>query len=566
MNISLGIHVGHDRGACIIRDGVLLGAISQERIDRVKHSSSAAIPFAAIDALLEYHHLQIAQISCIGLSSSGIEIEGEKILELYEEEFYQHYQCDHIVFYLVNHHDSHAYGAYYCSGFGKSLIFVADGGGDYTGTKQEAESLYVASGGALKRVERRLQSPPIRRLGDTMNYLLPHMPTVVQEAEISIGRKYEQFTHLLGFGWGQAGKTMGLSAYGHSLTDIRQYQICDLNFSLKYADLLDCVFAQKSLSGQTYHKFLQKEKANIARTVQDFTEYALLSLIRSFVQKYQCSTLCLAGGLFLNCITNEKILEECDVKSLFVMPAAGDDGQAIGNAFYAYNKHFGAAQRFHIDLPYLGLSYTDVEIHQVLHDKNLPFQEYPDKELAELISDYIADNQIVALHRGRTEIGPRALCHRSILANPANPNMKDILNSRVKHREAFRPFAPTVAAEDQFTYFSLRGPSEYMVLAPLVKKEYQKKLCSITHVDQTARVQAVTREKEPFIHDLLLCLKEKIGVSALLNTSFNDNGQPIVETPLDAVNTFLGTEIDVLVLGNCVVTKREVNIGKNLDS
>jgi len=556
MCIALGIHVGHDRGACIIRDGKVLAAISQERLDRIKYSSSTKIPFEAIDALLKYVNLEISAISCIGFSSSGIE--GANSLELYKEEFFDYYQCTYIPFYLVDHHDSHAYGAYHSSAFTQSLIFIADGGGDYLGDQQEAESLYIANNGIIKLVKKRLQAPPIRRLGDPINYILPYMPSVIQKSEISIGRKYEQITHLLGFGWGQSGKTMGLAAYGKPMIDVSRRPIQDLDFSLKYADILDDIFALKSLSRLSFQEFLKLERANIASTVQAFTEHALLSLIRSFVERYHCSTLCLAGGMFLNCLTNEKVMETCGVDSLFIMPAAGDDGQAIGNAFYAYYKHFGMPDRFEIELPYLGLSYTETAIRQVLRDKNLKFTEFPDSALTERIAELIADDKIVALHRGRTEIGPRALCHRSILANPTNPNMKDILNDRIKHRESFRPFAPTVAAEDQFTYFSLSCPSEYMVLAPTVNPEYRKKLCAVTHEDNTARVQAVTKEKEPFIYEILYFMKEKTGVSVVLNTSFNVNGQPIVESPLDAVNTFLQTEIDVLVIGNCLVTKENL--------
>lgn len=158
-------------------------------------------------------------------------------------------------------------------------------------------------------------------------------------------------------------------------------------------------------------------------------------------------------------------------------------------------------------------------------------------------------------HRGNSEIGPRALCHRSIIANPQNPYMKDILNLRVKHREEFRPFAPTVTEEDQFEYFDLKVSSEYMLLAPPVKEKYRAKLPSVTHVDNTARVQAISKEKDPFIHKLLLEIKKLIGVSVVLNTSFNVDGEPIVETPRDAINTFLKTNIDVLVIGNYFITK-----------
>ena len=203
----------------------------------------------------------------------------------------------------------------------------------------------------------------------------------------------------------------------------------------------------------------------------------------------------------------------------------------------------------------MGLSYTNVEIETVLKQKGLTYTYYSDEDLSLKTAQYIADNKIVGFHHGRTEIGPRALCHRSILANPANPDMKDILNSRVKHREYFRPFAPTVIAERQYDIFDLKQDSPYMLLATTVKEKYRKLLPSITHVDHTARVQSVSSQQEPFLHAMLLQLEKLIGVPVVLNTSFNVAGQPIVETPNDAIQTFLQTEIDVLVIGNYIVTK-----------
>lgn len=171
------------------------------------------------------------------------------------------------------------------------------------------------------------------------------------------------------------------------------------------------------------------------------------------------------------------------------------------------------------------------------------------------MAELIAENKIIGFHRGRTEIGPRALCHRSILANPANPQMKDILNNRVKHREYFRPFAPVVVAERQYDIFNLKQESPYMLLAAPVHEQYRDKIPAVTHIDHTARVQSVSHEQEPFIHAFLIQLEEKIGVPVVLNTSFNVAGEPIVESPNDAIQTFLKTDIDVLVIGNYIVSK-----------
>lgn len=550
--IVLGVHVGHDRAAALIKNGDIIGSIAQERLDRIKHSRSVAIPFDAIDALLKYHNIKIEDISCVGLS--GDAMEAENILEAIKSDFYIHYACK-LPIYFVSHHDSHAHAAFYASGFSNSLIFIADGGGDYYNNYTEAESLYVANEGGISLVKKRFQAPTIRRMGNESNYLLPYMPSTVRAQEISIARKYEQFTYLLGFGWGQAGKTMGLASYGKSLIDFADINYKNLDYSLKYADYLDDIFVLQQLSGISYHDYIQKNAANIAQTVQEYTEKAVITLIKNLVQKYNAEYLCLGGGLFLNCLLNQKITENCHLKEVFIFPASGDDGQAIGNAFFAYKKHFPQMPNPHIKLPYLGFSYSNPEIETELKSWNLKYQFLEDDVLAQAMAQALWENKIIAFHRGCTEVGPRALCHRSILANPTNPDMKDILNNRIKHRESFRPFAPVVTKEMEYEIFDLKQSSPYMLFALTVKEAYRDKLPSITHIDNTARVQSVSQETEPFVHLLLNKFATLSGVPVLINTSFNVAGQPIVERPADAIQTFINNDMDVLVLGNYWIAK-----------
>lgn len=548
----LGIHVGHDRGAALIQNGNVLGNIAQERLDRIKHSRSIELPFDAINALLNYHHIKIEDVACVGLS--GDAMEAENILDTIKSDFYAHYNCN-IPVYFVSHHDSHAYAVFYASGFPNSLIFIADGGGDYYNNYTEAESLYVANQSGISLVKKRFQDPTVRRMGNESNYLLPYMPSTVRTQEISLARKYEQFTYLLGFGWGQAGKTMGLASYGKTLIDFSDLNYKDLDYSLKYADYLDDIFVLQQLSNISYHDYLPKNAADIAQTVQEYTEQAVITLIQNLVKKYRSEYLCLGGGLFLNCLLNQKILETCDLKEVFIFPASGDDGQAIGNAFYAYKTHFPQMPNPYIRLPYLGFAYSDSEIEDELKAWNLNYIFLEDDALARMIAQAIFDNKIIAFHRGRTEVGPRALCHRSILANPTNPNMKDIINNRIKHRENFRPFAPVVTKEMEYEIFDLKQTSPYMLFAPTVKKEYRNKLPSITHVDNTARVQSVSKETEPFVHLLLNEFAALSGVPVLINTSFNVAGQPIVERPVDAIQTFLNNDMDILVIENYWISK-----------
>lgn len=552
---ALGIHTGHDRGAAIVCDGIILASISQERLDRIKHSRSYSIPYDSIDALLKSQGLTMQDMGCVGFS--GDAIEAPTVASFLQQDFCKHYECYNIPFYSVNHHDSHAYATYYASGFQDSLIIVADGGGDYVGDMTEAESIYLGTHGDVLPLESRKQHPVIRRMGDYSNYLYPYMPQTVRKHEISISRKYEQITYLLGFGWGQAGKTMGLASYGKSLINISTHSNLrsPVDFSLQYSDILDRLYAMQQSSGMNHFEFLEANRADIARTIQAYTESVMTTIITELLQKYQVEHICVAGGLFLNCLLNHLILTECPVKEVFFFPAAGDDGQAIGNALFAYRKHFGLITPVRLLSPYLGMSYNDKEIEHTLRNHSLTYNKLDDCALAQTVAKEISENKIIAIHRGRTEIGPRALCHRSILANPTSPDMKDILNSRVKHREAFRPFAPVVTAERQFDIFDLKQESPYMLLAPFVKEEYRQQLPSITHVDGTARVQSVTPQQEPFIHMLLCEFEKHSGLPVLLNTSFNVAGEPIVESPEDAVATFLKTDIDVLCIGNYLVMK-----------
>lgn len=553
MNISLGIHVGHDRGACIIKDGEVIAAIANERLDRIKHSNSTEIPFQSIDTLLENCNLTINDISVIGLSA--VAIENNNVYNFYKNAFFSHYKCEHIPFYFVHHHEAHAYSCYYSSGFDQALVFVFDGGGDFFNNMQEAETVYYANKELIETIDKRFQDLAIRHMQDKINTNYHFMPEPVRNRQISLAKKYSQFTHLLGFGFGQEGKTMGLASYGKSLIDFTNLNYDSLNFSLTYKDLIEEVSILQKVSGKKFNEYILSEKENIASTVQKFIESAVISLIKNYINKYGIKNVCLSGGLFLNCLTNHKIIDECSIENAFILPASGDDGQALGAAYYSYIKQFGYQKNFKINLPYLGLAYTNETIETELKKNNLKYKKIDDYNLAKEIAKLICNDKIIALHRGKSEIGPRALCHRSIIANPTNPNMKDILNLRVKHREPFRPFAPTVISDKQFEYFDLKAESPYMLLATTVKEEYQDVLSAITHVDNTARIQSISKHDDEFIYSLLKEIEYINGYPVLLNTSFNVAGQPMVESPYDAINTFIEHDIDILVIGNFLIEK-----------
>lgn len=556
-NISLGLHMGHDRSVSVVCNGQLIGSLAAERIDRKKHSVSSKIPSETIDALLDYLGIDIRTIKYVGITHASVDI--ENLNRIYMDQLKEYYPEWNFKIIPVSHHLAHAASTYYTSAFDKALVFVADGGGDLVNGQEEAESVYIGTtGNGLQLLEQRLQTNVIHNITREQFHLYPFMNDEYKNEQISIAKKYEQITYTLGFGWNQSGKTMGLASYGKELITLDVPKIQNMQYDLTAEFLIREIYQLYLSSGLSYPVFINQKRADIARTLQSYTEELVLNIIGYLIQKYHIHHLCLAGGLFLNCLLNHKILERYPEITLHICPAAGDDGQSIGAAFIAY-QYFVDNQldnKKKCVLPYSGISYSDKQIKETLKEKNLPYLYYKDqKELSKVIAKEIYENKIVGFFTGRSEVGPRALCHRSLLANATWEGMKDYLNQKVKHRENFRPFAPVVMKEFEMQYFKLKQTSPYMLLAPIVAEEYASKIPSVVHVDQTARVQSVNKESNPFIHQIIESFYELSGVPVILNTSFNDNGEPIVETPMDAINTFLSTQIDILVLENFLVYK-----------
>lgn len=556
-NISLGIHMGHDRSVSVVCNGKLIGSLAAERIDRKKHSVSSKIPYETIDILLDYLKIDIKTIKYVGITHASVNI--ENLNRIYTDQLKERYPAWNFKVIPVSHHLAHAASAYYTSMFDKALVFVADGGGDLVNGQEEAESVYIGTrNNGLQLLEQRLQTNVIHNIVREQFHLYPFMNEEYKTEQISIAKKYEQITYTLGFGWNQSGKTMGLASYGKELIELNVPPIYNMQYGLTAEFLIREIYQLYLSSGLSYPAFINENKEDIARTLQSFTESLVLNIICYLIEKYQILHLCLAGGLFLNCLLNHKILEKYPDITLHICPAAGDDGQSIGAAYIAY-QYYVDNQLYNKNassLPYLGISYDDKQIKEALEKKNLPYFYYEDKkELCKIIAKEIYQNKIIGFFTGRSEVGPRALCHRSILANATWDGMKDYLNQKVKHRENFRPFAPVIMEEFEMQYFELKQSSPYMLLAPIVAKEYASKIPSVVHIDQTARVQSVNKKNNPFIHQIIESFYELSGVPVILNTSFNDNGEPIVETPMDAINTFLSTNIDVLILEGFLIYK-----------
>lgn len=549
--------MGHDRSVSVVCNGELLGSLAAERIDRKKHSISSKIPFETIDALLSYLCIDIYTIKYVGITYAAVNI--DNLSQLYTEQLQERYPNWNFKIIPVSHHLAHAASSYYTSDFDKALVFIADGGGDLVNGYEEAESLYIATRqNGLQLLEQRLQTNAIHTLSREQFHLYPYMNEIYRTEQISIAKKYEQITYILGFGWNQSGKTMGLASYGKELFPINVPKISSLQYDLTAEFLIKEIYQLYLSSGLTYQSYIAKNREDIANTLQIYTETLVMGIIDYLLQRYQIYHICFAGGLFLNCLLNHKILEKYPEITIHICPAAGDDGQSIGAAYVAY-QYFIDNKLKNIDngfIPYLGISYSNEQIKDALERKYLSYKYYENRnDLCKIIATEIYNNKIIGFFTGRSEIGPRALCHRSLLANAAWSGMKDYLNEKVKHRENFRPFAPVVMEEFEQQYFNIKQDSPYMLLAPTVVTKYAPQIPSVVHIDQTARVQSVNKNNNPFIYQVIKYFYEISGVPVLLNTSFNDNGEPIVETPQDAINTFLSTKIDILVLENFLIYK-----------
>jgi carbamoyltransferase len=393
---------------------------------------------------------------------------------------------------------------------------------------------------------------------------------------VGLGLFYEFFSAKLGFitkwghegfgvyscgGYTEAGKTMGLAPYGQPRPDWgRLIDIGSDDFAVTVPQLEQAFETWLKAEGNGYHprdrdSWQSPFAKDVARKAQDELEEAMLHLARRAHELTGKSRLCLSGGVALNSVANQRIAEEGPFSEIYIAPPAGDAGVAIGCASYGYHEILGGIQRKHFDCAATGRRYNrDAVLHAIKEvDDKVTAREATIEEVAALV----ASHQIVAWVQGGSEIGPRALGQRSIIADPRHPEMRDYLNIVVKHREPFRPYAPSVLASRAAQWFALDGASPFMLLVPAVHEDKRDLVPAITHVDGTARVQTVEQHVNPEYYRLISAFEKHTGVPLVLNTSYNDAGEPIVETPADALRTFLNTELDYLYLGTHLVEKRD---------
>ncbi|MCB1531101.1 MAG: carbamoyltransferase [Rhodospirillales bacterium] len=597
--IVLGISAFyHDSAAAIIRDGDIIAAAQEERFTRLKHD--AGFPKQAIGFCLEKAGVSLDEVDNIVFFEKPF-AKFERLLETYlafaprgfqsfktaiplwlkEKLFQKSMLTDELAkigsdkkalqkkLLFAEHHQSHAASAFYPSPFDEAVVLTMDGVGEWAST-----SVGVGKGNSLK-IEKEIH--------------FPH----------SLGLLYSAFTYYTGFKVNSGEyKIMGLAPYGEPkyaglitdhLIDIKEdgsYRM-DMRYfdyatgltmtNEKFSDLFGGPARDKESE-------ITQREMDLAASVQVVTEEVMRRMVRSLAQEYQgIDNLCLAGGVALNCVANGKILKEKAFKRIWIQPAAGDAGGALGAALAAYYLHHGnprktSNQTDAMKGSYLGPSFDDADIERRLNKIGAKLKRFSnDQDVLKLTAKALAEEKAVGWFQGRMEFGPRALGDRSILGDPRSPAMQKTLNLKVKYRESFRPFAPSVLREDIAEWFDLQEDSPYMLLVAPVNdnkckemSEEQKKLFGIeklniprsdipavTHVDYSARVQSVHTQTNPKYHALISEFKKLTGCPVVVNTSFNVRGEPIVCTPEDAFHCFMGTEMDMLVAGNCVLYKEE---------
>ncbi|WP_454628705.1 carbamoyltransferase family protein [Bradyrhizobium cenepequi] len=559
----------HDVSACLLRDGAIAFAIAKERITREKHASG--FHKEAIDYCLKAEGITLDDVdlvvsNCYILPVTELE---ERLTyqdmpgflpfaERQEASKYPLFRSTSGKVSSVSHHLAHAYSAFAVSPFDEGVVMVVDGVGNYQSDvmekfpnadavsplARESESYYRFEGEKLECLKKVFMEPSRGMLSDEF-YNMP-----------GLGALYSRVSSYVFGDWNKCGELMGLAPYGRReqvrhLLDMSDGKLHVPSWTGEFRDpyLLD--------SGSWEKNPAMRHWEDIAWRVQDDTENVLLARARWLRETTGTKNLCIAGGVALNCVANGRIAREAGFENVWIQPAAGDDGTAIGCAYYGWLEILKQRRSFVMEHAYVGRPYSDAEVAAALH-KFLVRVQVDARRSDDICRDtakLLADQRVIGWFQGPSEFGPRALGNRSLIADPRRADMKDILNSRVKHRQAFRPFAPIVLAERMKEVFEGEEDSPFMLIAKPVRPEWRDKIPAIVHVDGSARVQSVREATNPKLYRLLKEFEALTGVPVLINTSFNVKGEPIIETPEDAVNCFLATGVDKLILHDTIVSK-----------
>ena len=584
----------HDSAACILKNGEIIAAAQEERFTRIKHDSS--YPHQAIEFVLKYANLKLSDVDQIVFFEKPF-LKFERLLETYvafapkgfisfskamplwiKEKLFQknflfnklkeqdkNFKSEEKIFFS-DHHLSHAASAFFPSPFEEAVVLTADGVGEWATT-----TVAVGKGNKLD-IKKEIH--------------FPH----------SLGLLYSAFTFYTGFKVNSGEyKLMGLAPYGSPIYEDKVKKLIDIKndgtFRLdqkyfNYAtgltmtnDRFHNLFGQKPRNPN--NEKLTQFHMDIASSIQKVTEEIMIKLARSIRKEYNIKNLCLAGGVALNCVANGKILQENIFDNIWIQPAAGDAGGSLGAALALWHIEQGNIRKINpedsMKGSYLGSEFTQKEIEEELKSIGANFKNVNYMDLIDQTSDHLTKEKAIGWFQGRMEFGPRALGGRSILGDPRSDKMQKNLNLKVKYRESFRPFAPSILKEELSNWFDINTDSPYMLLVANIKQNQKidmtqeqkelfgidklnikrSKIPSVTHVDYSARIQTVDQKTNKKYYDLITKFKEKTGCPVIINTSFNVRGEPIVNTPTDAFNCFMGTELDFLVIGNCILDKND---------
>ena len=560
----------HDVSACLLRDGDIAYAIAKERITRVKHASG--FYKEVVDYCLNAEGISIADVDLVVRNCYILPVEemekrllnqdapgfmGEQERSLAAKDPLYLSRSNKVV--TVSHHLAHAYSAFAACPFDEGVVMVVDGVGSYSADvteeyppadktdplARESESYYKFSGSKIEALKKVWLEPCRGFLSDEFFNMA------------GLGALYSRASSYIFGDWNKCGELMGLAPYGRRgrMQPLLHIENGVLTVPVWSEELKEPWLFE---SGNDWEKSPSMQHwKDLAWRVQDDTETVLLARAKWLRETTDAKNLCIAGGVGLNCVANGRIAREAGFENVWIQPAAGDDGIAIGCAYYGYLALEKKPRASVIKHAYFGKPYSDADVRGAT-DKTLirlVTKSTQSDNISRDTAKALAAGKIIGWFQGGSEFGPRALGNRSIIADPRSAEMKDILNRRVKFRQAFRPFAPIVLAEREDEIFEGGHDSPYMLLAKPVRPEWKDKIPSIVHVDGTARVQTVRQETNPPLYRLLKEFEALTGVPVLLNTSFNVKGEPIVETPRNAVECFLNTDIDYLALHDLLISK-----------
>lgn len=551
----IGFSNGHDKGAVLIEDGKITVGISHERLSRIKHDGAytgGLVPFESINYCLNYAGLTYKDIDLFVYSTTEILDNVEQQFKQYLKESYS----ERILF--IPHHLAHAYSTFFSSGFDEAAVVVADASGSILNLKNKTHQWYEKDRDELSPDEDWTEGISIYKFNKNtysevykkwIKFPIPANTDDCVSLGILYGQGCKQIVYDLDTNSWTAGKLMGLASYANKdIVDDAEDYVQELDNDI----FIPCtpIYPKVNWRSDFY------SRACVAGIYQKEQERASLILAKIAKNLTNSENICVAGGSFLNCNANERILSSKLYNDCFFIPASDDSGIPLGCAWFGFQKLADIEVNEKLS-PYLGKKYDREDIISALNTiPNVNYKEY--ETFDELIKDttyWLTQNRVIGWFQGGSEIGPRALGNRSIIASPIQPWMKDHINHDIKLREWYRPFAPAVIYEYQDEIFESNIFSPYMLLTTKVREEWRNKIPSVSHIDGSARHQSVTIESNEKFYKLIKSFYKETGVPVLLNTSFNGPEEPIVETPLESIRTFLERNLDFLVIENFLISR-----------